>query len=198
MDRAFEVIINSVFYFFLVCICLAVFGIDPFVIFASISGFVLGFAFMVSTFRPVFPNWHVFPNPESHVMDCLKIGSACSKYFEGVLFILVRHPYDVGDRISVSDVNNETSPDGSSGWIVKDVDLFTTTVIFGTTNEVATYSNGSLASSRIINGARSKKATLFFLFKFPIDTPYRRIKVFQSAIENFVKARPREVRSSIS
>jgi hypothetical protein len=107
---------------------------------------------------------------------------------------LVRHPYDVGDRIAVSNVNIDTPPTGSSGWIVKDVDLFTTTVIFGTTNEVATYSNGSLASSRIINAARSPKATLYFLFKFPIDTPYNRIKIFHSAIDKFVKARPREVR----
>jgi hypothetical protein len=100
----------------------------------------------------------------------------------------------VGDRIAVSDVNAEAPPHGSSGWIVKDVDLFTTTVIYGTTNEVATYSNGSLAMSRIINAARSPKASLFFLFKFPIDAPYARIKIFQTAIEKFIKARPREVR----
>jgi hypothetical protein len=42
-------------------------GIDPLVLFASVSGFVLGFAFM--------------------------IGAACSKYFEGLLLILVRRPY---------------------------------------------------------------------------------------------------------
>jgi small-conductance mechanosensitive channel len=109
---------------------------------------------------------------------------------------LVRHPYDVGDRIAVSDVNAEAPPHGSSGWIVKDVDLFTTTVIYGTTNEVATYSNGSLALSRIINAARSPKASLFFLFKFPIDAPYERIKIFQTAIEKFIKARPREVKTT--
>ena len=40
--------------------------------------------------------------------------------------------------------------------------------------------------------ARSPKANLHFLFKFPIDTPYAKIKIFHGAIENFVKARPRE------
>lgn len=64
MDRAFENIINVIFYLILFCIILAVIGIDPLVLFASISGFVLGFAFM--------------------------IGAACSKYFEGILMILVR------------------------------------------------------------------------------------------------------------
>ena len=64
MDRAFETILNFGFYFVLFCIVLSVMGVDPLVLFASISGFVLGFAFMV--------------------------GSAASKYFEGLLFILVR------------------------------------------------------------------------------------------------------------
>jgi hypothetical protein len=48
MDKAFEGIMNVLFYFVLFCIVLAVMGMDPFVLFASISGFVLGFAFMVS------------------------------------------------------------------------------------------------------------------------------------------------------
>jgi hypothetical protein len=48
MDKAFEGIINVLFYFVLFCIVLAVMGMDPFVLFASFSGFVLGFAFMVS------------------------------------------------------------------------------------------------------------------------------------------------------
>ena len=33
------------------------------------------------------------------------VGSASSKYFEGLLFIVVRRPYQVGDGIAVSDVN---------------------------------------------------------------------------------------------
>ena len=63
MDRAFEKIINLAFYFVLFCVVLSVMGVDPLVLFASVSGFVLGFAFMV--------------------------GAAASKYFEGLLFILV-------------------------------------------------------------------------------------------------------------
>jgi small-conductance mechanosensitive channel len=110
----------------------------------------------------------------------------------GVLFILVRKPYDIGDRIHVSVPTNETSSSGSSGWIVKDINLFTTTVVFGATNEVATYSNGSLASARIINAARSMKANLNFLLKFPINIPYEKLQVFKAAIEKFVKNRPRQ------
>jgi hypothetical protein len=65
-------------------------------------------------------------------------------------------------------------------------------VVLAATNEMATYSNGSLASSRIINAARSPQAFLYFLLKFPIDTPYEKLKVFRGCLEKFVTARPRE------
>jgi small-conductance mechanosensitive channel len=166
IDHAFETLFNFAFYIVLFFIAIGVLGYDPWVFFASVTGIIVGFGFM--------------------------IGAACSKYIEGLLLVLVRRPYDIGDRIHVSDVNTDTSTSGSLGWIVKDVGLYTTTVVLGATNEVATYSNGSLASSRIINAARSPQAVLFFLLKFPIDVPYEKLKVFRNALEEFVKARPRE------
>jgi hypothetical protein len=57
---------------------------------------------------------------------------------------------------------------------------------------MATYSNGSLAASRIINAARSPQAVLYFLLKFPINTPYEKLKVFKGCLEKFANARPRE------
>jgi len=166
MDKAFEKILNVFFYFIIFCVVLAVMGVDPLALFASISGFVLGFSFM--------------------------FGPATSKYFQGLLLILVQRPYDIGDRINVSDVNRDTAGSGSAGWIVKDVTLYHTTVVYGSTSEVATVSNGSLALSRIINHARSPQAVLWFMMKFPYDTPYKKIKVFKGGIEKFIKARPRE------
>ena len=153
-----------IFLFFI--IVLPAIGVDPWALFASVSGFAVSFAFM--------------------------IGPAASKQFEGILFIFVRRPYDIGDRINVSDPKIDTSSTGSPGWIVKDVNLHATTVIYGTTNEYASYSNGSLASFRIINAARSPKANLNFLLKFPIDVSYSKLAVFKSALEKFIKARPRE------
>jgi small-conductance mechanosensitive channel len=77
-------------------------------------------------------------------------------------------------------------------WIVKDVDLFTTTAILAATGEKATLSNGSLASSRVINMARSPNASLFITLRFAVDTPYGKIEVFEEALRKFVKSRPRE------
>jgi hypothetical protein len=117
---------------------------------------------------------------------------SCYHYAQGLLFILLRRPYDIGDRIHISDVNNETVASGSPTWFVRDVTLFTTTVVFATTNERATLSNGSLAASRIINATRSPKALLYVYLKFGIEVPYEKIQIFQESLTRFVKARPRE------
>ena len=98
-----------------------------------------------------------------------------------------------GDKIALSSPSDDTSPSGSSTWFVEEITLFATTVRFATTNEVATYSNGSLAQLRIINAKRSPKAILYVYVKFGSDAPFNKLNIFRSAIEGFVKARPREV-----
>jgi hypothetical protein len=115
-----------------------------------------------------------------------------SQRAQGLLFIFFRRPYDIGDRIHISDVNSDTAASGSATWFVRDVTLFTTTVVFATTNERATLSNGSLAASRIINANRSPKAILYVYLKFGIEVPYEKIQIFQESLTRFVKARPRE------
>jgi hypothetical protein len=86
----------------------------------------------------------------------------------------------------------DTAPDGSTTWFVEGITLFYTTVRCAGTNEVGTYNNGSLASLRIINAARSPKAVVTIKLKFGLDVPYEKVKIFGSVIENFVKERPRE------
>ena len=75
IDRSFEIIFNWLFYAVSITIILGQLGYSPMALFLSISGVILAFAFM--------------------------IGSASSKYFEGLLFILVRRPYAIGDGIHV-------------------------------------------------------------------------------------------------
>ena len=99
-----------------------------------------------------------------------------SKYFEGLLFILVRRPYAIGDCIHISDPNSDTAFTGSAWWLIEDVNLFTTSVIYLFTNERATLSNGSMANSRIINSTRSVNACLYNLLKFPINAPYEKLQ----------------------
>ena len=165
LDDAFEGLINVGFYVVLAVIVMAVFGIGGDSIGTILALFVsLSFVF----------------------------GPTVSKYLEGVLLILARQPYDVGDRIAISDPQNDTSTDGSTTWYVENMNLFQTTVRMAATNEVATYSNSSLAYSRIINAAHSPKATTYVYLKFGIDIPYSRVMIFKNVVENFVKERPRQ------
>lgn len=60
------------------------------------------------------------------------------------------------------------------------------------TNEVATYSNGSLAGSRVINAARSPLAVVSINNKFGVRVSYSKIKLFKRTVEQFIHERPRE------
>lgn len=39
----------------------------------------------------------------------------------GILFVLLRRPFDIGDRIHVSPVDEDSNRDGSSTWFVEKV-----------------------------------------------------------------------------
>lgn len=97
-----------------------------------------------------------------------------------------------------------------------------TTVVLGATGEKATLSNGALAGSRVrcsfvsfartkydtrdwtshasassfsyqvINMARSPNASISIVFKFATRAPFESIQIFDNALREFIKARPRE------
>lgn len=128
------------------------------------------------------------------VLFVLLIGTSMLRYIEGIVFILARKPYDIGDRVcfhlSTDPENNEDPLNG--GCIVEKVDLFNTTVRLATTREYATFNNGSLASTRIVNLRRSERANVFFYFKFTINATRKQLKIFEQKIEDYLKDRPRE------
>lgn len=49
-----------------------------------------------------------------------------------------------------------------------------------------------IANSRIINHRRTPHAQIEILLKVPVDVSYDRVVIFKSAIEAYIKARPRE------
>jgi hypothetical protein len=100
--------------------------------------------------------------------------------------------YDIGDRIVIQPVDSTTSDDGSTHWIVRDIDLFTTTCVYAYTNEVATLNNGSIANCRILNGARSLPSLNYVYLRFGIDVTYEQIEIFREGLALYVEARPRE------
>lgn len=80
----------------------------------------------------------------------------------------------------------------SAFWIVEDVDLFTTKVIYYFSGERATLNNGSLANSRVINSTLSTNAWLYVFLKFPVSVSFEKLQMFQQALEQFFRNRPRE------
>jgi small-conductance mechanosensitive channel len=79
IDIAFEKIVNAFFYFFVTIIAITILGIDIWSVFLSINTLILGASFL--------------------------FGSAASNYFEGLLLIFVRRPYDIGDKVSLQGIH---------------------------------------------------------------------------------------------
>jgi small-conductance mechanosensitive channel len=72
LGRSFDAVFSFFFYVFIFVVVIAVLGLNPLAMISSFSGFIVGFAFMINI--------------------------ACSSWVQGVLLILVRRPYDIGDR----------------------------------------------------------------------------------------------------
>ncbi|KAL7557213.1 hypothetical protein ACA910_001281 [Epithemia clementina (nom. ined.)] len=166
IDREYERILNFVFYFILICVGLAILRLDPLTLLLTVSGLIVAISFM--------------------------IGPGSAVFFEGIMMVLGRQPYDVGDRIAIANVSDMPDFDGSTQWIVENVDLLSTTARLVYTNEVANFSNGSLARSRLINMNRSPDPVVYVYVRFQTDVPYSTITIFRSALEIFVEDRPQE------
>jgi small-conductance mechanosensitive channel len=194
IDRAYEKILNVLFYTLLAIVVFAMLGISALSFILSLSSILVAFAFMIgpasSTYFDVCDAQFVFVFGAPVIQNSLTCHLL--SFLQGILLILARRPYDIGDRIAVSDVNQDTNMNGSLGWVVENIDLFTTTLRYGSSREVATLSNGSLARSRIINMTRSDKAQVYVYLKFSVDEPYSKVKLFRKAVESFVRERPRE------
>lgn len=113
---------------------------------------------------------------------------------KGILLILVRRPYDIGDKVCFMEPNADVDDFGppGGGWIVETVDLYTTTVRKGTTREWATFTNGSLANSRILNLKKSEKPNIYMYLKFTMNITQEQLDEFRRRIIEFIKDRPRE------
>jgi len=166
VDSALEFMIHALFCAVIFVAILLVFQRNPLGALTPIITFVIPFSFV--------------------------FGNAGSDWFKGVLLILVRDAYDVGDRIALSNPNDDTDGDGSTTWFVEYVGLYSTVVRLAGTNEVASLCNGSISSSRIINAARSPRACVYIRLKFDLNIPYKKIETFKEVIMKFVKERPRE------
>ena len=166
IDHALESIVDGAFSFALGLVLLSVMRINPMALLVSLSTLLVSISFAV--------------------------GSSASKWFEGMLLVAARRPFDLGDRIYMTDPSVVNSDGLWYCWFVEDINLFHTTVRYAGTNEIATINNGSVANMRIMNGARSPDAMVWFQF------PYRanlmeddNINKVKQALDKYARDNPR-------
>jgi len=121
------------------------------------------------------------------------LGGAAGNFVEGVLLVIAQRPYDIGDRIAITSPSEVISGNGRPKWVVQDVSLYHTTLVFDRSQEYATIPNSSLSGYRIINAARSHRAQLNFTINIDIDkTDERTIESFKRFLCEYIKSKPRE------
>lgn len=166
IDQVLEQIVDGIFDFVLMLLILQLLKLNPWAILVSISTLLFSTAFA--------------------------IGPSLSRYIEGVLMIVARRPYDLGDRILVvSSENPLIYGTADFSWFVEDLNLFSTTLRFANTNEVATVNNASIAMSRIINCNRSPNALITLTLYFMDSATEDQLGIFRDTVDSFVQDRPR-------
>jgi small-conductance mechanosensitive channel len=166
IDQVLEQIVDGIFYFVLLLVILCLLKYNPWTLLVSMSTLLFSTAFA--------------------------IGPSLSRYIEGVLMIIGRRPFDLGDRVFIAPADNP-NPFGSPShsWFVEDLNLFCTTLRFANTNEVATVNNAAIVNSRIVNANRSPNALVTLTMYFMDSATEEQIAVFRDTVESFVQDRPR-------
>ncbi|CAB9509301.1 expressed unknown protein [Seminavis robusta] len=163
IDSVLEEIFDHFFYGILAIVMLSLLGLNIWPLLASFSTILLSFTFAFS--------------------------SSTARAVEGIMLIAVRRPFDIGDRITISNAQG-ACPGPADAWFVEDIDLTTTTLRRGLTNEVATINNSSLTNCRIVNYARSSKACITVIVHFQIETQPTQIERFRRRVKKYLKNRP--------
>eukprot|EP00980_Cylindrotheca_fusiformis_P002338 scaffold543_cov119-Cylindrotheca_fusiformis.AAC.5 len=165
IDKVLERIIDGFFAFGLTVVILSLLNFNPWPLLVSVSTLLVSFAFA--------------------------IGPTAAKSIEGIILIVGTRPFDIGDRIIIAQTPGLPSPGVGESWFVEDISLFSTTLRMAANNELATVSNGSIASTRITNCARSKNAVVVIPLKLHISVQTnRKFERFKDGLENYVSDNP--------
>lgn len=99
-----------------------------------------------------------------------------------------RRPFDLGDRISISnpiDKSSENDPGFDEMWLVEDCNLFTTTLRLAKTNEIAYLNNGMLSNCKIVNHGRSVNALVNLIISIRLEATHEQIQLVKSSLVSY-------------
>ncbi|PWY97273.1 hypothetical protein BCV70DRAFT_202991 [Testicularia cyperi] len=109
------------------------------------------------------------------------IGSTAQETLGAILFLFVKHPYDVGDRVDI----------GEDAYIVKEMRLLTT--VFKTVNgKNVMISHAQLAQKPIINLRRSGPIEETFKFEVAYNTTFAQIEMLRSKMVHWLEGEKRD------
>eukprot|EP00127_Corallochytrium_limacisporum_P000934 Clim_evm18s33 gene=Clim_evmTU18s33 len=148
LTKTMSTFLNSVSGFFCFVAILIIVGVDPAPMFVALSALVVTYAFI--------------------------FGNTLKDYFEGVVFVLGIHPYDIGDRLQI---------DGTM-YFVQEINLLTTTMR-RTRGDIIYYRNSQLQSKIVTNLRRSNNMAEEIDFYIAGDTTEDDIAKIRREVANF-------------
>ncbi|SPO26948.1 uncharacterized protein UTRI_10417_B [Ustilago trichophora] len=109
------------------------------------------------------------------------IGSTAQETLGAIIFLFIKHPYDVGDRVDV----------GDDAYIVKEMRLLTT--VFKTTNgKNVMISHNQLATKPIVNLRRSGAIEETFKFEVAYSTSFAQIEALRTKMVHWLEGEKRD------
>ncbi|XP_017241265.1 mechanosensitive ion channel protein 6 [Daucus carota subsp. sativus] len=103
-------------------------------------------------------------------------GNTCKTMFEGIIFLFVMHPFDIGDRCEVDDVQ----------LVVEEMNILTTTFL-RYDNQKICYPNSLLSNKPISNYYRSPDMGDAIDFSIHISTPVEKIALMKEKITSYIE-----------
>ncbi len=109
------------------------------------------------------------------------IGTTAQETLGAIIFLFIKHPYDVGDRVDV----------GDDQYIVKEMRLLTT--VFKTTNgKNVMISHSQLATKPIVNLRRSGAIEETFKFEVAYSTTFAQIEALRTKMVHWIEGEKRD------
>ncbi|KAL1326052.1 hypothetical protein HN51_036085 [Arachis hypogaea] len=106
-------------------------------------------------------------------------GNSAKTVFEAIIFVFVRHPFDVGDRCVIDGVQ----------MTVEEMNILTT-IFLRYDNEKISYPNSVLANKPISNFYRSPEMSESIEFSVDMSTPIESIAALKSRIKSYLESKP--------
>ncbi|XP_071742065.1 mechanosensitive ion channel protein 10-like [Rutidosis leptorrhynchoides] len=113
------------------------------------------------------------------VVAAFIFGNTCKTIFEAIVFVFIMHPFDVGDRCCIDDVQ----------LVVEEMNILTT-VFLRYDNEKIYYPNSVLSTKPISNFYRSPDMSDKVEFAIDFATPFEKIGLLKEKLKKYLEKNP--------